>query len=94
MRWREPLLAPLQQTNPRTAIDQAERECMHLTIARIPGQKSHTMALLSRRSLTVADEAAIHRRVVRRALVELGMLSVTRRLITLPLKPTKRARII
>ena len=78
----------------RTPIDRAERERIYLTVEQIRSQMDHTMDPLSRRSLTAADKAAIHRRVVRRALVELGILSVTRRLITLPLKPKKWARII
>jgi len=78
----------------RTPIDRAERERVHLTVEQSRSQMDHTLDPLSRRSVTAADKAAIHRRVVRRALVELGILSVTRRLITLPLKPKKRARII
>ena len=75
----------------RSPIDQGERERIHLTIERIRSRMTQAMDPLSRRSLTAADEAAIHRRVVRQALVELGILSVTWRSITLPLKPKKRA---
>ncbi len=38
-------------------------------------------------------EAALQRRVIRRALVELGLLSINRRLISLPLKRRKMAMI-
>jgi len=78
----------------RTLIDQAERERIYLTVERIRSQINQTMDPRSRESLTAADEAAIHRRVVRQALVELGILSVTWRSITLPLKPKKWAKII
>jgi hypothetical protein len=89
---RQPTALDLWQS--RTPIDQAEREQIHLTVERIRSQMNQTMDPLWRRSLNAADEAAIHRRVVRRALVDLGILSVTWRSITLPLKPRKWARIM
>jgi hypothetical protein len=76
------------------AVGHIERERIHLTVERLRRQMNDTMDPLPRRSLTAADEAAIHRRVVRQALVALGILSVTWRSITLPLKPKKRARIM
>ena len=47
----------------RSPIDQGERERIHLTIERIRSRMTQAMDPLSRRSLTAADEAAIHRRV-------------------------------
>jgi hypothetical protein len=77
----------------RSPIDQAERERIHLTVQRIRSQIEAAMDRASQESLTAADQAAIHRRVVRRALIELGILSTNWRSITLPIKPKKLARI-
>ncbi len=77
----------------RTPIDHDERERFHLTVERIRSQMQETMDPTSRESLTAADQAAIHRRVVRQALVELGILSTIWRSITLPIKLRKCARI-
>jgi transposase InsO family protein len=41
-----------------------------------------------------SPEALIHRRAVRQALIELGLLSITRRSITLPIKCLKSAKIM
>ncbi len=77
----------------RVPIHHTERKRFHLTVERIRSQMQETMDPTSREFLTAADQAAIHRRVVRQALVELGILSTTWRSITLPIKPTKLARI-
>lgn len=77
----------------RAPIHRAERERFHLTVQRFRSQIQEAMDPTSRESLTAADQAAIHRRVVRQALVELGILSTKWRSITLPIKPKKLARI-
>ncbi len=76
----------------RGAVDPSEREGFHLTVARIRSQIEEALDPISRESLTAAELAAIHRRVVRRALGELGILSTTWRSIPLPIKPKKLAR--
>jgi hypothetical protein len=77
----------------RSPITPAERERFLLTVQRLRNQIHEAMDLASQESLTAADQAAIHRRVVRQALVELGILSITWRSISLPIKPRKCARI-
>ena len=77
----------------RSPITTAERERFLLTVRRLRSQIHEAMDLASQESLTAADHAAIHRRVVRQALVELGILSITWRSISLPIKPRKCARI-
>ena len=77
----------------RSPIHHTERERFLLTVERIRSQMEETMDPSSRESLTAADRAAIHRRVVRQALVELGILSINWRSISLPIKPRKCARI-
>jgi hypothetical protein len=78
----------------RQPIDRDEREHAYLTVERLRSPMNQAVDPLSRASLTAADEAAIHRRAVRQALVELGILSATWRFITLPLKPKNGTRII
>jgi hypothetical protein len=77
----------------RSPIDHAERERFRLTVERIRSQMQGAMDPTSRESLTAADQAATHRRVVRQALLEQGILSTKWRSITLPIKPRKYARI-
>ncbi|NLX99870.1 MAG: hypothetical protein GXY83_27550 [Rhodopirellula sp.] len=77
----------------RYPIDRAERERLHLTIERIQTQMENSIDPASRESFTAADEASVHRRVVRQARGELGVLSTTWRLITLPIQPTTLAKI-
>ena len=78
----------------RSPIHQTEQDCFLLTVQRICSQMEEAMDPISRESLTAADQAAIHRRVVRQALVELGILSTNWRSVTLPVKPKKLARIL
>jgi hypothetical protein len=78
----------------RTPIDTAERDGFLLTVERVRSQMEETMDPLSQESLTAADKAANERRVIRQALVELGILSTEWRSISLPIKPRKRARIM
>jgi transposase len=84
---------PRQVWQSRAPIHHTERERFHLTLQRIRSQMEEVMDPLARESLTAADHAAIHRRVVRQALIELGILSTHWRSITLPIKPRKYARI-
>jgi hypothetical protein len=85
---------PLELWQGRTPIDSVERENIHLTIERIRSQIHASLESTSAEPSTAARRAAIHRRVVRQALLELGILSTTWRLITLPLKPKKWAKIL
>jgi len=78
----------------RAPVDEKERQRIHLTVGCIRSQMKESMDAASKEALTAADEAAIHRRVVRQALVELGILSATWRFFTLPLKPKKLAKIL
>jgi hypothetical protein len=84
---------PLVIWESRVPIEPEERQRIRLTVERIRSEIHQSMDPVSRSSLTAADQAAIHRRVVRQALVELGILSTIWRSITLPLKPKKWARI-
>jgi hypothetical protein len=77
----------------RSPIHHTERERFHLTVQSIRSQMEEAMDPLARESLTAADQAAVHRRVVRQALIELGILSTHWRSITLPIRPRKLARI-
>ena len=86
--------AALEVWQSRSPIDHTERERFLLTIQRIRSQMQEAMDPISRKSLTAADQAAIHRRVVRRALVEFSILSTTWRSIPLPIKPKKLASIL
>ena len=70
------------------------RERLHLTVQRVRSQMKETVDPVSRESLTAADQAAIHRRVVPRTLVEIGIVSTTWRSVILPIKPRKLARIL
>lgn len=85
---------PLDLWQGRTPIDSAERKNIHLTIQRIRSPIHASLESASTEPSTAARRAAIYRRVVRQALLELGILSTTWRLITLPLKPKKWAKIL
>jgi hypothetical protein len=90
--YNHPTAAELWQS--RTPIDPDERQRIHLTVQRIRSQIEAGFDRASRDALTAADQAAIHRRVVRQALVELGILSTKWRSIPLPIKPKKLAKIL
>jgi transposase InsO family protein len=67
--------------------DQADRQPVHsdaLPLADVPGAALHG----------ASTEALIHRRAVRQALVEQGLLSITRRSIPLPIKFFRAAKIM
>lgn len=84
--------AALELWQARTPIEHDERERFLLTVKHIRGQIEEAMD--HEIDLTEADKAANERRVIRRALVELGILSTEWRSISLPIKPRKRARIM
>jgi putative transposase len=67
--------------------DQANRQSLHrdaFPVGVVPGAALHG----------ATSTALIHRRAVRQALVEQGLLSITRRSIPLPIKILKRAKIM
>lgn len=76
----------------RTTIDATERQTFRDAIDR---HRTELIAsLLRKNSCTTAKEAAtIERITIRQALVELGMLTLKRRSITLPIKPNNLAKI-
>jgi len=77
----------------RSPIHAAERENFLLTLDTFRSPMKEAMNPESQDPLTQAELAAIERRVVRQALVELGILSTNWRSLTLPMKPRKCARI-
>jgi transposase InsO family protein len=67
--------------------EQADRQSVHhdaVCLGAVPGAALHGASMM----------ALIHRRAVRQALVEQGLLSITRRSIPLPIKFLKRANIM
>jgi hypothetical protein len=85
--------APLEVWRSRSPIDHNERSRFQLTVARIDNELQRALGAEQSEEPTEAELAAQHRRVVRQALEELGILSITWRLITLPIKSKKWARI-
>jgi hypothetical protein len=83
----------LQRWQARRPINLAERHDWLLTLTHLHDQIYQQMDAHSKAQLTATDRAAIERRVIRRACVESGLLSVVGRRITLPLRPNKRAKI-
>jgi hypothetical protein len=70
-----------------------ERQTFLDTVSSIQRELSTRLAANVTQPVTDHAQAALQRSVLRRALVELGLLTVTRRLITLPLNRRKMARI-
>jgi hypothetical protein len=78
----------------RPPIDYNERTTFHDTVQRIRKELQEALdAESTKEEPTAAEQAAQHRRVVRQALVELGILSTQWRSIPLPIKRKKLARI-
>ena len=77
--------------NARTTISVCERENLRQAIDR--HKKNVLMKLQDHDAHMQEDSALIHRRAVRRALVECGLLTITRRSITLPIKSKNLAKI-
>ena len=92
-RRRETDRTALEIWNSRTAIDDTERKRFLLTVEDIRSQIQDKMDPESQEKQTAATKAAIERRVVSRALEELGILSMKWRSIPLPIKPRKCAKI-
>jgi len=86
--------APLDLWKARTVISEAERDGFHLTVERIRVQIEESIGRKTKEESTAALQAAVHRRIVRQALEEFGILSAKWRFITLPIKPKKCARIM
>ncbi len=83
---------PSQRWAARPAIRPAQRQELRATIAR------HQRQVIAERGDAFAPENKNHqhqvlRQAARRALVELGLLTITRRSIPLPLKRKQRAKI-
>lgn len=71
----------------RSPITDAERTQFRLAVNR------HQATIDQQHSVLDTTSYLVHRQAVRRALVELGLLSITRRSITLPLRYLKMAKI-
>ena len=84
---------PLEVWQSRSPIDHNERRRFQTTVERIRTRCQHAQAMNQQETPTDAERATENRRVVRQALVELGLLSITWRFITLPIKPKKLAKI-
>jgi hypothetical protein len=77
----------------RLPIDHNERSRFQSTVDRIRRRRQYALDMKQEETPTEAEQATENRRVVRQALVELGLLSITWRFITLPIKPKKLAKI-
>ena len=77
----------------RVEIDYTERAHFQLVLERALHEQQEKRSYDSQELFTAAAQAAEHRRAVRQALVELGILTTVWRSITLPIKPRKSARI-
>ena len=83
---------PSHRWNARIPVAPAERQAFQATVAR------HRQQVLAERQ-DIFDpqnknhQHQVHRQAVRRALLELGLLTTTRRSFPLPIKRPKRARI-
>mgnify|MGYP002623386377 CR=1 FL=1 len=92
--YRSPGLAgPTAQEiwNTRTLLSQHDRETIRQAIDR--HRKNVLMELRADQAQQPEVSALIHRRAVRRALLECGLLTITRRSITLPIKSKNLAKI-
>ena len=84
---------PHQVWQSRARIDYTERARFHLAVERAQEEQRQKRSCGSEVQPTAAEQAAEHRRAVRQALVELGILTTVWRSITLPIKPRKVAKI-
>jgi hypothetical protein len=85
---------PHQLWQSQTEIDYTERAEFRSAVERAAyEQQQKRESIPQEHSLTAAALAAEHRRAVRQALVELGILTTRWRSITLPIKPRKPAKI-
>jgi transposase InsO family protein len=86
-------VTPHELWQSRAEIDYTEREQFHLAVERALHEQHNKRPCDPEEQPTAAQQAAEHRRAVRQALVELGILSTQWRSITLPIKPRKSAKI-
>ena len=84
---------PYQRWQRRTAIEYTERVEFHLAVERALHEQQQKRPSDSEVPLPAAAQAAEHRRAVRQALVELGILTTEWRSISLPIKSRKSAKI-
>lgn len=84
---------PDQLWQSRARIDYTERAQFHLAVERAQDEQREKRSCGPEKQPTAAEQAAEHRRAVRQALVELGILTTVWRSITLPIKPRKVAKI-
>jgi hypothetical protein len=87
-------LTAQEHWNAEPPIDDNERQTFLDTVARIRGELPTRLTAHNAPSTSPPELAKLDRRVLRRALVELGLLTTTRRSIALPLSRRKMARIL
>ena len=80
--------------NSAPPIDDQERQAFHERVQHIESTFREVLTTTATLPATPHERAAFDRRVIRRTLVESGLLSITRRLISLPLKRRKLAKIL
>jgi transposase InsO family protein len=79
--------------NSAPPMDDQERQAFQQCVQHIESTLREVLSTTDTLPATRHERAALERRVIRRALVESGLLSITRRLISLPLKRRKLAKI-
>ncbi len=80
--------------NSTSPIDDQERQTFHERVQHNESALREALTTTHTLPATPQERAAFERRVIRRAVVESGLLSITRRLISLPRKRRKLAKIL
>jgi transposase InsO family protein len=80
--------------NSAPPLDDQERQAFQQCVQHTESTLREVLSTTEPLPATRHERAALERRVIRRALVESGLLSITRRLISLPLKRRKLAKIL
>ncbi len=88
------LLAAIDRIDSPHLVERDERRVFVQTVREMERTLRDILAAHDALPTDRTAEAALQRPVIRRALVELGLLSINRRLVSLPLKRPKMAMIL